>query len=33
MQTLEIGKMMARTNLAWIENVIDQIKRGDIPEK
>jgi DNA-binding PadR family transcriptional regulator len=33
MQTLEIGKMMARTNLAWIENVIQQIKNGEIPEE
>jgi DNA-binding PadR family transcriptional regulator len=32
MQTLEIGKMMARTNLAWIENVIAQIESGAIPE-
>lgn len=32
MQTLEIGKMMVRTNLAWIENVIDQIESGAIPE-
>lgn len=32
MQTLEIGKMMARTNLKWIENVIAKIKKGQIPE-
>jgi len=32
MQTLEIGKMMARTNLAWIENVIAQIESGTIPD-
>jgi DNA-binding PadR family transcriptional regulator len=32
MQTLEIGKMMARTNLAWIENVIAQLERGEIPD-
>ena len=31
MQTLEIGKMMGRTNLEWIENVIEQIKNGEIP--
>ncbi|MCJ7700945.1 MAG: PadR family transcriptional regulator [Anaerolineales bacterium] len=33
MQTLEIGKMMARTNLEWIENVIAQLKTGQVPEK
>ena len=33
MQTLEIGKMTARTNLEWIENVIAQIEDGKIPEK
>ena len=33
MQTLEIGKMTARTNLVWIENVITQIENGEIPEK
>ena len=33
MQTLEIGKMTARTNLEWIENVIEQIKNGEIPEE
>jgi DNA-binding PadR family transcriptional regulator len=33
MQTLEIGKMTARTNLEWIENVIRQIENGDIPEE
>ena len=33
MQTLEIGKMMARTNLEWIETVIEQLKSGEIPEK
>jgi PadR family transcriptional regulator, regulatory protein AphA len=33
MQTLEIGKMTARTNLEWIENVIEQIQNGEIPEK
>jgi DNA-binding PadR family transcriptional regulator len=33
MQTLEIGKMTARTNLEWIENMIARIKSGDIPEK
>ena len=33
MQTLEIGKMMARTNLAWIENVIEKIKNGEIPQE
>jgi PadR family transcriptional regulator AphA len=33
MQTLEIGKMMARTNLAWIENMIVKIKNGEIPEE
>lgn len=32
MQTLEIGKMMARTNLEWIENVIERIQNGEIPE-
>ena len=32
MQTLEIGKMTARTNLQWIENVIKQIHNGEIPE-
>jgi DNA-binding PadR family transcriptional regulator len=32
MQTLEIGKLTARTNLEWIENVIQQIKNGEIPE-
>ena len=32
MQTLEIGKMMVRTNLEWIEGVIAQIQSGDIPE-
>jgi len=32
MQTLEIGKMMARTNLEWIEDVIEKIKNGDLPE-
>lgn len=32
MQTLEIGKMTARTNLAWIENVIAQIENGDLPK-
>jgi len=31
MQTLEIGKMMARTNLEWIEGVIQQIQNGEIP--
>ncbi len=33
MQTLEIGKMMAKTNLEWIENVIAQLQSGEIPEK
>lgn len=33
MQTLEIGKMMAHTNLEWIENVIAQLKTGQVPEK
>lgn len=33
MQTLEIGKLTARTNLAWIEDVIQQIQNGDIPEE
>jgi PadR family transcriptional regulator AphA len=33
MQTLEIGKMMVRTNLEWIEGVITQIQDGAIPEK
>jgi PadR family transcriptional regulator AphA len=32
MQTLEIGKMMAHTNLEWIENVIKKIENGDLPE-
>jgi len=33
MQTLEIGKMVVRTNLEWIENVIQQIESGEIPEE
>jgi len=33
MQTLEIGKMMGRTNLRWIENVIEKLENGKIPEK
>jgi len=33
MQTLEIGKMTALTNLQWIENVIEQIQNGEIPEE
>ncbi len=33
MQTLEIGKMTARTNLEWIEGVIEQIQKGEIPDK
>jgi DNA-binding PadR family transcriptional regulator len=32
MQTLEIGKMTARTNLEWIENMIKKIQAGEIPE-
>jgi DNA-binding PadR family transcriptional regulator len=32
MQTLEIGKMTARTNIEWIENVIEKIQNGEIPE-
>ena len=33
MQTLEIGKMMASTNLSWIENVIEKIQNGEIPQE
>jgi DNA-binding PadR family transcriptional regulator len=33
MQTLEIGKMAAQTNLKWIENVIEQIENGEIPDE
>jgi hypothetical protein len=33
MQTLEIGKMTAHTNIDWIEKVIEQIKNGEIPEE
>ena len=33
MQTLEIGKMMAHTNLEWLENVIEKIRNGEIPEE
>jgi PadR family transcriptional regulator AphA len=33
MLTLEIGKMMARTNLEWIESVIERIRSGDIPQE
>jgi PadR family transcriptional regulator, regulatory protein AphA len=32
MQTLEIGKMMAQTNLEWIENVIAQLQSGEVPD-
>lgn len=32
MLTLEIGKMMARANLEWIDSVIERIRRGDIPQ-
>jgi DNA-binding PadR family transcriptional regulator len=31
MQTLEIGKRTARTNLEWVENMIERIKNGEIP--
>ncbi len=33
MQTLEIGKMTTRTNLEWIEDVIEHIQNGAIPEE
>jgi len=33
MQTLEIGKMMAYTNLEWIEGVIEKIQNDEIPEE
>lgn len=33
MLTLEIGKMTARTNLEWIESIIQRIRNGDIPKE
>lgn len=33
MLTLEIGKNTARANLEWLENVIQRIKNGEIPQK
>lgn len=32
MLTLEIGKMTARTNLQFIENVIQRVRNGEIPK-
>ena len=31
MLTLEIGKTTAQANLAWLENIIERIKHGEIP--
>ena len=32
MLTLEVGQMSSRANLAWIENVIERIKNGEVPQ-
>ena len=32
MLTLEVGQMSARANLAWIENVIERFKNGEVPQ-
>lgn len=32
MLTLEIGKMTAQTNLAWLESIIQRIKDGELPQ-
>jgi DNA-binding PadR family transcriptional regulator len=33
MLTLEIGKTMAQANLAWMEDIIQRIKQGEIPRE
>ena len=32
MLTLEVGQMSTRANLAWIENVIERFKNGEVPQ-